>query len=407
MLTNSRLHRFVVSVAALMLLVQLVALYQGVPGALRGKANFRCLYSAGFMVRTGRRTEIYDYQRTQSFQQQLVGREYGTVAFDRPAYEALLFAPLSVLGYRTAYFSFFVLNLGFLAFAIRWLRPYLDKIGKVWRWGPVAVFLCFLPVGMSLIQGEDSIVLLTLLVASAVCFYRGWDFSAGVLLGLTLFQFQYSIPIALLFLLWRRWRILAGFCVAGAGCALVSVWITGLQGLKTYAQLLRMWNSQSRPIAGALADSVYSATIPNLRCLIHAMAPAHISLNALTWISASLSIVLIAWAATKPANFALAIMVAALVSYNGFMTDAVVLVVPIAMVLDSRLAVTSGRLRLWSRNIVGALFVAPSLFFLAGLSDCWLGFLMLFLLMPLRSTVDSAPPNSTWITTALQGEKPS
>ncbi len=247
MSTNGRLHRFVVSVAALMLLVQLVALYQGLPGALRGKANFRCLYTAGFMVRTGHRHEIYDNQSTQSFQQQLVSREDGAVAFDRPAYEALLFAPLSILGYRAAYVSFFILNLGFLAFAIRWLRPYLDKFEKVWRWGPVAVFVCFFPVGMSLIQGEDSIVLLTFLVASAVCFYRGWDFSAGILLGLTLFNFQYSLPIALLFLLWRRWRILAGFSISAAACVLVSVWITGLQGLKTYAQLLRMWNSQSLP----------------------------------------------------------------------------------------------------------------------------------------------------------------
>lgn len=404
MSTNGRLHRFVVSVAALMLLVQLVALYQGLPGALRGKANFRCLYTAGFMVRTGHRHEIYDNRSTQSFQQQLVSREVGAVAFDRPAYEALLFAPLSILGYRAAYVSFFILNLGFLAFAIRWLRPYLDKLEKVWRWGPVAVFVCFFPVGIALIQGEDSIVLLTFLVASAVCFYRGWDFSAGILLGLTLFNFQYSLPIALLFLLWRRWRILAGFSISAAACVLVSVWITGLQGLKTYAQLLRMWNSQSLPMA--VANSVYSAAIPNLRCLIHAMAPVHMSLHTVTWIAASLSIVLILWAATKPANFALAMMVAVLVSFHGFMSDAVVLVVPIAMVLDSRLAVTSGRLRLWSRNTVCALFVAPSLLFLAGLSYCWLGFLMLFLLMPLRSTVDSATPTSTWITSALQGGKP-
>ncbi len=396
--SKNKLRLFVVSVAAFMLIVQFADLYQGLPGALRGHVAFRSLYTAAAMVSAGHRSEIYDRESTLRFQNQLVSQEDGVRTFDRPAYEAMLFVPFALLQYRAAYVAFFGLNLAFLALAIVSLRPYLLKLAEVWDWAPVAVFVCFFPVVIALVQGEDSIVLLTLLVASAVYFYRGQDLHAGVLLGLTFFKWELSIPVALLFLVWRRWRLLSGFCVVSAASTLLSVWLAGPDGFKTYARLLpSLWNVQDRPSIGPMTASNYSASIPNLRCLLNAITPRHPSSTTLTLVLVCFSILLIVWAATKPANFALAILVAVLVSSRGPLNDAAVLVVPIAMVLDSRLAATSGRLRLWSRNIVCLLFVGPSLLFLAGLSYCWLGLPMLFLLMPLRSTSDSAPPDNTWL----------
>jgi hypothetical protein len=395
--TKNKTRLFVVSVAAFMLVVQLAALYQSLPGALRGSVEFRSLYTAAVMVRIGHRHEIYDRESSQRFQDQLVSKEVGVRTFDRPAYEAMLFVPFALLQYRTAYVAFFGLNVAFLALAIVLLRPYLVKLAEVWNWAPAAVFVCFFPVVIALVEGEDSIVLLTLLVASAVCFYRGQDLNAGVLLGLTLFKWEFSIPIALLFLLWRRWRLLTGFCIVSAASTLVSVWLAGPNGFRTYARLLLgSWNAGDLPSGGPMRSSDYFAGTPNLRCLLNAIAPHHFALTSLSLVLVCFSILLVLWAATKPANFALAILVAVLVSSRGLMNDAAVLVVPIAMVLDSRLAATSGRLRLWSRNIVCLLFVGPSLLFLAGLSYCWLGLPMLFLLMPLRSTSDSPPPDNNW-----------
>jgi hypothetical protein len=395
---KNKLRLFVVLVAAFLLIVQFAYLYQGLPGALRGHVEFRSIYTAAAMVRAGHRSEIYDRQSTQGFQNQLVGPEDGVRIFARPAYEAMLFVPFSFLQYRTAYVAFFGLNLAFLALAIVLLRPYLLKLAEVWDWAPAVVVVCFFPVVIALVQGADSIVLLTLLVASAVYFYRGQDLHAGVLLGLTFFQWELSIPIALLFLLWRRWRLLTGFCAVSAVSTLLSVWLVGPHGFQAYTRLLPgAWNMQDLPSNGAMMASSHSADIPNLRCLLNAITRHHFSSTSLTFVLVCFSILLILWAATKPANFALAILVAVLVSSRGPMSDAAVLVVPIAMVLDSRLAATSGRLRLWSRNIVCMLFVGPSLLSLAGVSYCWLALPLLFLLMPLRSTSDSAPPDNTWL----------
>jgi hypothetical protein len=397
MSTTNRLRLCTSFIAVFMLLIQFFAVYEGLPGALRGKSGFRSLYLAAFMVRIGDGRKIYDHESTQGFQNQLVSQEDKALTFDHAAYETLIFVPLSILHYRTAYLAFFVLNLTFLGLAIWLLRPYLGKLAEVWSWAPFGVFICFLPVVLALIQGEDSIFLLTLLVASAVCFYRNLDLRAGMLLGLTLFQLQISIPIALLFLLWRRWRILAGFCIAAVADLLASVWILGPVGFKIYLQLmLQSWNSQLWLPSEGMRGSAHSAAIPDLRCLLNALASHFLSPTSLTLLLVCFSSLMILWAATKPANFALAILVAVLVSSRGRLSDAAVLVVPIAMVLDSRLAATSGRLRLWSRNIVCLLFVAPSLLFLAGRGYCWLVLPMLLLLLPLRSTSDSPPPANNW-----------
>jgi hypothetical protein len=337
------------------------------------------------MIRTSQAHKLYDYESIERFQNDLVSRGDMTQALDLPAYEALLFVPFSFLEYRAAYIAFFATNLALLGLSIRILRPFLEKLNEVWRWLPAAVFLCFLPVAMALIQGQDSIVLLTLAVASAVSFYRGRDVSAGVFLGVTLFRFQFAAPIALLFLLWRKWRIAAGFSVTGVAVTTISLSLAGMRGVRAFSEALLSWVPQ--PFAGeALSIGMFSSAMPNLRCLFLALAGSKISLGKAEVAAAGCSILLLAWAATRTPNFALAVLVALLVSTHGTINDAVLLVIPIAMVLDARLTVSTGISRLWSRNIASMLFVGPSVCFLARTDYCLLAPLMLGLLMPLRFT---------------------
>jgi hypothetical protein len=50
--------------------------------------------------------------------------------------------------------------------------------------------------------------LLALFAAAIAAEWGHEDLKAGVLLGLTLFKFQYAIPVVLLFLAWKSWRFL-------------------------------------------------------------------------------------------------------------------------------------------------------------------------------------------------------
>jgi hypothetical protein len=384
-LTAKRLWSTVVAISSFLFLIQIVALSLGVPAAYNGRADFRRLYTAGYMVRAGQAQNLYDYNSNRQFQNEVVSRDEVTEIFDSPAYETLLFVPFSFLKYRAAYIAFFATNLALLGLSIRILRPFLEKLDEVWRWLPAAVFLCFLPVAMALIQGQDSIVLLTLMVASAVSLYRGRDVSAGVFLGLTLFKFQFAAPIALLFLLWRKWRIAAGFSVTGVAVATISLSLAGLRGVRAFSEALLSWVPQ--PFAGkALNIGMFSSAMPNLRCLFLALAGSKISLGKAEVAAAGCSILLLAWAATRTPNFALAVLVALLVSTHGTINDAVLLVIPIAMVLDARLTVSTGMSRLWSRNIASMLFVGPSVCFVSRTGYCLLASLMLGLIMPLRFT---------------------
>ena len=381
----TRLRSLVISVSAVLLLLELFALYVGVQQALRGAASFRQLYVAGYMVRVGHGSNLYDQLNSQ-FQNGLVGQGNSAESLDAPAYEALLFAPLSLLTYRTAYLAFFAINLVLLGFSIRALEPFLSQLESVWRWSPASVFLCFFPTTIALIEGQDSIILLGLMVASAVSFYREREFRAGVLLGLTLFKFQFALPIALLFLIWRRWRMVGGFVLTGTAVTTISLLVAGAGGLRNSIHNSVLFN----PSLGAPAS-----TIPNLRCLFHALAGSIVSPGTLDGVWVICSMLLLAWAATRTANFALAILVALLISSRGTICDTVLLVIPIAMVLDARLTVTTGMSRIWSRNITGLLFVAPAFCFFLGSMYCLLAPLMVGLLMPLRYTSADALPSES------------
>jgi hypothetical protein len=389
-MTATRLRLSVVAVSLLLLLVQIFALTVGVPAARDGRAAFRSLYTAGCMVRARQAYNLYDFETNRRFQNDLVTRDDATELLRSPAYEALLFVPFSFLKYRVAYIAFFATNLALLGLSIWTLRPFLERLEEVWQWLPAAVFLCFFPVAAALIQGQDSIIFLILMVASAVSFYRGRDASAGVFLGLALFKVQFVIPVAVLFLLWRRWRMVAGFSATGAALAAVSWSLAGIDGLRAFTHDLP-WILPSSATEGPRVGLTASA-MPNLLCLFHTLAGSIVSPGKIELAAAGCSILLLAWAATRTANFALAALVSVLVSTHGMIYDAVLLVIPVAMVLDARLAVSTGMTRLWSRNIASALFVAPSACFLAGSSYCLLAALMLGLLMPLRFTsADSLP----------------
>ena len=170
------------------------------PTFLGGRADFRQLYTAGFMVRSGYASQLYDYDSQHRFQNALVNPADIALPFNHLSYEALLFAPFSLLPFRAAYFTFLGTNLALLALCYRLLRPGMDTLADIFRWLPAAMFVGFLPVAAALMQGQDSILLLTLLVAATVALQRGANLTAGALVGFGLFKFQIVLPIALLLL---------------------------------------------------------------------------------------------------------------------------------------------------------------------------------------------------------------
>ncbi len=305
---------------------------------LQGHADFRQLYAAGYMVRTGHAAELYDPRAQKEFQDMLVGNDERALPFIRPAYQALLFVPFSLFPYRSAYLAFLAVNLALLATAFWILRPNMKNLTRIWRGLPVVVFLVFYPVALALMQGQDSIILLALLAAALLELEQGHERRAGILVGLGLFKMQIVIPIALLFLLWRRWRFFAGFALSACLLSLISLWVVGFAQTTAYARSLF---SVGTNLATAHQFPLRVSIMANLRGLIAGLLGARLPalwIQALTIVS---SIFVLLWVARavpgkrKTAEaFVMAITASLIVSYYLFIHDLSVLLIPIVITLD-------------------------------------------------------------------------
>ncbi len=333
------------------------------PPAYRGLGDFRQLYTAGYMVRSGHAAQLHDLIAGEEFQAKIVGPAVGALPFNHLAVESVLFAPLSFLPYRIAYIVFFLLNIALLFGAFHLLQPYLTSLAEVWRPLPLAIFAAFLPVSLALTQGQDSILLLLLFAAALRHFDRNHEATAGVLVGLTLFKFQYGLPVGFLFLVWRRWRFVAGFALSGAAMLVTSLALTGLPGFVAYLNTLTEMSSQFSQTYG-IRYGIHPDLMPNLRGLVQAIT--NDARPATPVITLALSLAVVVWTATRRPSIPLALLASILVSYHHLITDTTMMILPAGLALAGSLRANSSRKNSPRVAIVSAtLFVAPALLLLA------------------------------------------
>ena len=339
------------------------------PAILNGHSDFRQLYTAGYMLEAGQRHSLYDYDAQIAFQSALVGPEQIALPFNHLAYEALVFAPLSRLSYRLAFFVFLSINLLLLWLSYRLLRPQLDGLRLIYKWLPAVMLISFLPVAATLMQGQDSMVLLALLAGMNYCLVGGNDLRAGLLLGLGCFKFQVVVPIALLFLLCRRWRMSTGFAISAALVTTGSLWLVGFSQFAHYSRSLLSMSTHSTVI-DQLKYGINPIEMPNLRGLVYAVLNSHVSRF---WIQVTIfvvsSVLFLAVAVRLRASdgksdiVSTAVATATALSYHLYIHDLTVLALPILLtssgVVDAESSMPSAK-RLVLRVSV-AMFIAPAI----------------------------------------------
>lgn len=338
---------------------------------LKDKVDFGAFYRAGWLLRSSQTARLYPTNPP-------------TFDFIHPAYEALLFVPLTLLPPLGAYLVWLSVNLAILWLVLHVLRNQVEHLRSVFRFLPLALALAFLPVSYAIVQGQDSL-LLTLLVALAfVKMKSGEDFYAGVLLGFGAFRFQFLIPVAALFLLWKMWRPIGGI-FSGAACAvLASVAVTGISGQVQYLKLLCLL---------AKPTSQHVHRMSNLRAVLDASG---IKSSIAVAVISLLALALLAWLGRK-LNRAHALLFAVtascLLSYHLFMHDMSVLVVPLLVATDIALSCAdSTRL-----GLLGAAVISPEAIIMVGsANELWTCaivpvLLVLALLNGLRSGRNHSP----------------
>ena len=376
-----------------LLIVQLAVCITGLRFGPKDSSDFRQLYTAGYMVRQGHGPDLYNYELEEQLQNRIVSPGK-PLPFDHFAYEALLFAPFSILKYSTAYFAFAGFNILLLAAAQQLFRPYLSRLVSLGKLVPEAIFFCFLPAAIAIILGQDSILLLVLAVLAFLALEKGHDARSGLVLSLGLFKFQLILPVVLLFLLWRKWRFVLGAASGGFAVLCLSAWITGFSGMRAFARTMVEMSIGLSSDAQRLKFATFPNAMPNLRGFIDTMGGyAHLSAGAIqvAVIACTILAILLAWRMQRSLH--LAILVAVLVSYHGLIHDSTLLALPLGLILVR--SVSENDLLLGIFDML--LFVCPAVLF-----EFWSGhyFLMaipLLILLFLQRSVPRAvapAPNS-------------
>jgi len=305
----------------------------------RGDPDFTAFYTAGQMLRLGRRAELYDPAAQQAVQRGFStdsDLRRGPLRYIHPPFEALLFLPFAFLSYGGAFALWDVLNLGLVAAISLLLRRTLLSDFDLRLWEVVLALLAFFPVFANLFQGQDAIVLLLVVVLAFRSLDLRADFVAGCWLGAGLFRYHLVIPLVLIFALWGRRKIVLGFAVAAGAALLVSLTLVGWQATIQYPGYLWLWASV--PGFGRTPPSL----LPNLLGLMTgwSLLDNIQGLLQLAVLALSIGVVIMVARMKKAANdprffnlsFACAVVAALLVGYNTSTYDLCLLVLPLALV---------------------------------------------------------------------------
>ena len=319
------------------------------PHALSGKVDFRHLYTAGYLLRTGQRHLLYDQNANLIAQQKLVSSWHGH-PYNHLAYEAIFFAPFSLIPYRAAYLCFAIINVLLLASCAWLLRSIFPRVPLATIC--VGFLILSLPLYFVLADGQDSFLSLLCLIVTLWALDQGWDERAGLALGLAFFKFQFVLPVGLLFLCWRRWRFCLGLIVSTCAILALSIWLTGWSETVNYFGYLLGMGSSAR---GRATYGIVPADMPNLRGLVFGFRGEHPAIV----IGLSLAVLAAAWSkmknASAQAQFIAATVAATLVSYHCLSYDWTVLLPAVVV------AVVAGG---FSRLLVISAFVTSSLLFM-------------------------------------------
>jgi hypothetical protein len=360
-----------------------------VPTLVPRRADFRQLYAAAYLVRTGRGAELYDYGAQKEIQDRFISPEQAALPFVGPAYEALLFAPLTLVSYKAAYWALLILNLAGLGACYVLLYPWTAHLRTALKWLPTLLVISFPPITETLIQGQDSILLTLILAGSFFSLSTGAEFLAGVLAATAFFKFPIVLPLFILFLIWKHWRFCSGFLISLTAAAIISVWVGGVSETRRYLHCLFSIAGIDFWDCGLAHYPVFWQLMPNVHGLVVGVfgrLEAKVQIGVTALVS---GVVLMGTAISgmrgkqSSARLLLAIPSSVLVAYHSYIHDLSILIIPIMVLLDGSLSGDFDwkQASRWVAMGSAVLFVAPVLksyfpthFYLASL--CILSFLI-------------------------------
>lgn len=287
------------------------------------KTDFSVTYVGAYIVHQGWGAQLYDLGLQTRVRDSLFTNP-NPLYYEHPPFEALLFAPMALLPFRTAYLLWGFLNATVWIFLMLSLRNYLpwprDDFAYSMLW------LLFAPLGVALFQGQSSLLIFAAYAVAFMQFKRSREFRAGAALGFALLKLQFALPFALIMLLRKKWGFVEGFACSSLILSALSLLAVGRWGAASYVRLLlQIGNNPQNLSYGSAVD------MPTINGFVYAIAGRILSHQSLSAVVAALSILLLYFVALqwKAANvgrgddlmFASAIAACLLASSHMFTQD--------------------------------------------------------------------------------------
>lgn len=326
--------------------------------AQRG-TDFPSFYAAARMVIEGHGNQLYDVSAQDRYLIRYSGRS--GIYFIHPPFETLIYLPFCLFSLRTAYTLWCGLNAALLILAAK-----LFTHARAWsrNWSIlVPLFLLFVPLLLNFYHGQDSLLLLSVLMAAFVAQEKGRAFAAGCLLACGLFKFHLVLPIAIPLVMIGGKRLLSGFTVIAAALTFISVMVSGWSWFISYPYLLE--HLRDVPWAG-----VHYEQMANLRGVINVLLRSHravafalvlLGSGAVLWAEIDSTRLVKASSAGMNLVCASAVMASLLVGYHLSPQDFTILLLPIFS-LAQHIVTTHGMpgsTRILMAASVGVLFLPP------------------------------------------------
>ena len=225
---------------------------QGARDVYRARQNdFLNIYTGSSLAREGRFAELHDQQVQLGREQELLPETSELIPFVRPAFYAALLAPLSLIPYESALWCWLLLQ--FLLLVGCWLWA-SRKFGS-----DALIFgVLYYPTAYGISSGQDSSVMLLILIGAYALAERGRPFWSGVVLGLALQKFHLLLLLPVAMLVRRQKRMLFGFGTAAIVEVLLCALLSGIQGLQLYVELLTAKDIKALSPLPALMINIYA-----------------------------------------------------------------------------------------------------------------------------------------------------
>ncbi len=193
--------------------------------------DFLNIYTGASLAREGRFPDLHDVDVQLEREHRIFPGLPTLVPFVRPSFYAAILAPLSLLPYNAAFWTWIAIQTALLIAC--WIYGW-------WKFGANALVFgaMFLPAPMGIASGQDCVVMLALLIVAYELHERDRPYLSGAALALMLIKFHLILlwPIALLWT--KRWRMFAGFSATAAIEIAISLALGGMHGAHNYIALL-------------------------------------------------------------------------------------------------------------------------------------------------------------------------